>query len=423
MGRKTDKIKKEIEDFMKAALLSIGNELLLGKTINTNFAFIGKSLAKIGIYLDKEITIPDTEKAISESLDLLWKNYDLVLTTGGLGPTKDDITKKTIADFFGKALFFDYKVWENVQFLFLKKKRKMPNLNRNQALVPQDFVAIENKMGTAPGLAYHKDNKFLFMMPGVPKEMEYLMTEHILNILKKAFKLPKIDITTIHTKGIAESAIAELIDDIVVEEPVRLAFLPQTGRVDLRVYGTNPVKNNKVVEEIKERLHHKIWGENVSSPGELIHQKFLEEGFTLSLAESCTGGMVQEILTSFSGASKYFLGGIVSYSNQAKINLLKVQENTLNKYGAVSEETAIEMAQGVKKIFKSDFSASVTGIAGPDGGTFEKPVGTVFISVANNDKTMTKKFVFSGNRKRIRQMSAENVFFMLMDLLKKSGNK
>ena len=293
----------------------------------------------------------------------------------------------------------------------------MPNLNRNQALVPRDFVAIENKLGTAPGLAYHQDKKFLFMMPGVPKEMEYLMDEHILNILQKAFKLPKIDITTIHTKNIAESAIAEIIDDIVVEEPVRLAFLPQTGRVDLRVYGTNPEKNKEVVEKIKERLYDNIWAENISSPGEFIHQQFLKKGFTLSLAESCTGGMVQEIITSFPGSSKYFLGGIVSYSNKAKMNILKVQETTLNKYGAVSEETAIEMVQGVKKIFKSDFAASITGIAGPDGGSFEKPVGTVYIAVSNDEDILIKKFNFSGNRKRIREMSTENVFFMLIDLI------
>ena len=402
---------------MKAALLTIGNELLLGKTINTNFAFIGKKLAEIGIYLDKEITIPDTDQAIKNSLELLWKNYDIVITTGGLGPTKDDITKKSVAEFFAKPLIFDYKVWENIQFLFLKIKRKMPNLNRNQALVPQDFVAVQNKMGTAPGLVYRKNQKFLFMMPGVPKEMEFLMNNHFLKILTKAFKLPKIDITTIHTKNIAESAIAEIIDDIVVEEPVRLAFLPQTGRVDVRVYGVNPQKNYEVVEKVRDRLKKYIWAENVSSPGEYIHQEFFNKGITLSLAESCTGGMVQETLTAFPGASKYFLGGVVSYSNEAKMNILKVKEDTLNKYGAVSEETALEMAQGVKNIFGSDFSASITGIAGPDGGTIEKPIGTVFIAVANNEKSVVKKFNFRGNRDRIRKMATENVFFMMIDFL------
>ncbi len=404
---------------MKAALISIGNELLLGKTTNTNFAYIGKKLADIGIYLDKEITIPDTEKAITQTLDLLWKDYDIVMTTGGLGPTKDDITKKTIADFFGKPLFFDYKVWENIQFLFLKKKRKMPNLNRNQALVPRDFVAIENKIGTAPGLVYHREKKFLFMMPGVPREMKFLMENKFLEILKKAFNLPKIDITTIHTKDIAESAIAELIDDIDIEEPVRLAFLPQTGRVDIRVYGTDPIENKKIINKIKKRLQENIWAENVESPGELIHREFLKNGKTLSFAESCTGGMVQEIITSFPGASKYFAGGVVSYSNEAKTNILKVDKNTLEKFGAVSEETAKEMVQGVKDLFKSDFAASITGIAGPDGGTSEKPVGTVFIAVTNGEKISVRKFNFSGNRKRIRQMSAENVFFMLSELIKK----
>lgn len=403
---------------IKAAVISIGNEILLGKTVNTNLAYIGKKLSGMGINLISSMTVKDQKKSIIEALDLFLPKVDIIITTGGLGPTADDITKKTIADYFHKELKFKESIWNKIIKRFEKRGIILPEINKNQALVPVDFIDLENNYGTAPGLFYSNNNKLFFSLPGVPIEMKYLMDNQVLPILKSEFDVKPIFTTDIHTIGIAESAIAEELNEVEIPKGVNLAYLPQTGRVDLRVYGQDQQKNDKLINFLNDKFKDYIWGIDQSSVAEKIHTELLKTDKTLSLAESCTGGKVQEQLTRFAGSSKYLLGGIVSYSNDVKINVLKVDQNTIENEGAVSYKTALGMANGVMNLTGSDFSGSITGIAGPSGGTEEKPVGTVYICVKSKTKNDIQKYCFSGDRETVRVKSTERLLLNLLRLMK-----
>ncbi len=407
-----------IRDNIQICCITIGNEILLGKTVNTNLAFIGRELTRIGLVLTSSITIPDDADVIRETLSDAWQMNDIVITTGGLGPTSDDITKKVIAQFFGKELEFSERIWENVQGIFQRRGILIPNINRNQAEVPHDFTPLTNNYGTAPGLYYEEAGKQFFALPGVPLEMKYLILEQVIPILHDKYPRSPLLVLTIHTFGIAESAIAEMLSDLVIPDGLNLAYLPQTGRVDLRIYGSNQEAFENVGMYLETILQPYIWGIDNDEPDAILHKIMLSSGKTLSLAESCTGGLVQEMITRHADSSRYFMGGVVSYSNTVKKELLQVSSQDLEFHGAVSHEVAIAMAKGIQKLLKTDIGASITGIAGPSGGTEEKPVGTVHIAVTDGRQINHEEMHFSGDRDSIRKKSAEKCIFMIYNMIK-----
>jgi len=402
------------------AIVNIGNELLLGRTINTNLSWLGNELASMGLEVSKALIIPDDSDSIKEVLEHLIPSYSLIIFTGGLGPTKDDISKKVIAEFFGKELIFDEKIWLKIQDMFAFRKVPVPEINKNQALVPKDFTILQNDMGTAPGLFYHEKNMMLFAMPGVPIEMKHLFTERIKPILAKACSNKEWFLQTINTYGISESAIAELMEVLTIPDNVHIAWLPQTGRVDIRVYGSEKKACQKAYDEIKALLKPYIWGENYANVAQKLHELLITKQKTIACAESCTGGMIQKLLTDMPGSSAYLQGGIISYSNEIKERLLYVPHEIIEQDGAVSESCARAMMDGLKKSFNSDFRVSVTGIAGPDGGSDlpdEKPVGLVYIGIAYAEIAEIFKMRFLGNRDSIRFKTAEFVFYQMIKCL------
>jgi len=405
---------------MKASIISIGNEILLGKTINTNLAFLGNELSKAGIEIVRAYTIKDDRKEIIATLKLV-ENDELVICTGGLGPTKDDITKKVVAEFFSKKMVFHENIWQKITENFKSRGVEIPAINHNQAEVPEDFLVLDNRYGTAPGLFYELNNSLFFFLPGVPYEMKSLFTNCILPILIEKKAVSEYYLCTIHTYDLAESRIAEILDDLEISEDVNLAYLPQAGRVDLRIYGHNTLKCQQLQEIIETRLSQHIWGYADDNIVQQFHNYMIKNNKTFSVAESCTGGLIQKLITDISGASQYFSGGIVSYSNRVKQSILGVDNDLLEQFGAVSEEVAKAMVIGTKKLFNSDIAAAVTGIAGPDGGSMEKPVGTVHIAIIINEKLLVKKTFLIGDRTTIRLKAAEKVFFLIIEELRKLG--
>lgn len=406
---------------VKVCIINIGNELLLGRTININLSWLGVHLAELGLPISRSVTIQDNPEDIKATLQAEWQLHDVVIVTGGLGPTDDDITKAVIADFFHKQLEFREEVWKNVHDIFARRNIKIPEINRSQAMVPEGFTALSNSKGTAPGLYYMEHGKSFFALPGVPLEMKTIFADHISAILSKDYPCEPLEIVNIHTWNISESALAEKLIDLKIPDGVQLAWLPQTGRVDLRIYG----KDWKLIDKLEEEIHQKaqpwIWGMGDDKPQTSVQGMMIGKGLTLSVAESCTGGLVQELLTGVPNSSEYFVGGIVTYSNEMKINQLDVKPDTLDKFGAVSIETAAEMAVGIKAVTKSDLGISITGIAGPGGGTIDKPIGLVCFGIYDGTRVSTKMIVFNGDRKSIRWKAAEYVLLLLLDYLGSRG--
>ncbi|MDD3235738.1 MAG: CinA family nicotinamide mononucleotide deamidase-related protein [Candidatus Cloacimonetes bacterium] len=401
---------------MNATIINIGNELLLGKTVNTNVAYLGAELANLGVPVEYTITIKDDPIAIKTALQNAWGRSDIVITTGGLGPTEDDLSKAAIAEFFGKQMYFNDDVWQYVQSIFAMRNMQTPPINRNQALVPDAFTVLRNEKGTAPGLHYREGNKLFFALQGVPVEMMYIFEFYMKQIIAECYPDAKPVIQkTIHTHGLSESRLAELFKLEELPEGVSLAWLPQTGRVDLRFYGYDiaPIEQAILLAECKIAPY--IWGLDNETPAGTLLKLLDEQNDTLSLAESCTGGWVQKMITDVSGASHSFLGGMVAYSNDMKINVLGISDNILNSYGAVSSECATEMAIRIKELTKSSHAISVTGIAGPDGGTAEKSIGTVYFGFAAKERSWSIKQIFSGDRNSIRHKASE---FAILELIK-----
>lgn len=400
----------------KAAIITIGNEILQGKTLNTNMAFLGGELAKLGIPLEYSVVIKDDPDAIKKALQDLWGKYDVVISTGGLGPTQDDLSKAAIAEFFGVGQHFDHKVWEHVKGLFANRGMPTPEINRNQAMVPDSFIPLRNELGTAPGLQFSKDNKFFFALQGVPLEMRYIFETHIRDCLQGAFpKAKPILQKTIHTHGISESRLAELPSLSDLPENVSLAWLPQTGRVDLRFYGSDETAINEAISIATQKLGEWIWNKDDRAPAELLSELLLKNGNTISTAESCTGGLIAKLLTDLPGSSNIFWGGVIAYSNVLKEKLLKVNPQVILQKGAVSRNCALEMVKGIKELTGSSLAISVTGIAGPTGGTAEKPVGTVYFGFIAENKIWSQKQVFTGDRESVRYKAAE---YALLELIR-----
>ena len=410
---------------MLAEIITIGDEILIGQIVDTNSAWIAQQLNRIGIRVKQISSVSDDRQHILKALAEAAVRADIILITGGLGPTKDDITKKTLAEYFEVGFVEDKGALDNVLRIFQRSTRPLLDINKQQALVPENCEVVLNKNGTAPGMWFNHNGKIYVAMPGVPFEMMYMMEDQVIPKLRSSLKLPVIIHKTILTVGEGESFLSERIADIEDALPahIKLAYLPQLGQVRLRLtaYGDNESILQKETDlhasKLKERLGKIVAAEEDIPLEKAVLNIMAEKGLTLSTAESCTGGRIAALITQHAGSSKVFLGGAVSYSNQLKESILGVNPATLQQYGAVSEETVTEMAAGAFKNFRSDFAIAVTGIAGPDGGTPEKPVGTVWVAVVSAKKSAVKKFTFHGRRIQNIERTAVSALNMLITLL------
>jgi len=411
---------------MLAEIITIGDEILIGQIVDTNSAWMAQQLNNAGIGVKQISSVSDDRQHILTALKEASERADLIFITGGLGPTKDDITKTTLAEYFGVGMVENKEALDNVLRIFAKYDRPMLDINRLQAQVPENCEVIVNKNGTAPGMWFEVNGKIYVSMPGVPFEMMFMMEEEVIPRIKTLFKLPVIIHKTILTVGEGESFLATRIADIEDSLPthIKLAYLPKLGQVRLRLSGQGDDEKqlSTEIERYAAKIVERV-GEHVAAEEDIALEKTIlnfmaERGLTLSAAESCTGGYISHLFTQHPGSSKAFLGGVVSYSNGLKESVLNVKHETLETYGAVSEETVVEMAEGALRNFKSDYAIAVTGIAGPDGGTPDKPVGTVWIAAASAQKTVRKKFTFGSKRLQNIERSASAALFMLNTLLK-----
>ena len=416
---------------MLAEIITIGDEILIGQIVDTNSAWMAARLNDIGIRIKQISSVSDDREHILTALREAANRADVILITGGLGPTKDDITKKTLAQYFNAGLVENKDALENVERIFRRIRGTLTELldvNKQQAMVPENCEVIQNDNGTAPGMWFNVNRKIYMSMPGVPHEMMYMMQEKVIPKLKSSLKLPFIIHKTILTAGEGESYLAQRIADIEDSLPpfIKLAYLPKLGQVRLRLsgYGDDEAflkeKVNEFAAQIIERVGNVVIAEEDISIEKAILNYMAENNLTLSVAESCTGGYISHLITQHAGSSKVFFGGAISYSYELKESILGVKQETLAKFGAVSEETATEMVKGALLNFKSDYALAVTGIAGPDGGTPDKPVGTVWVAVASNSKTVVKKLTFGNKRLQNIERTAISALNMLNTLLHNS---
>jgi len=394
---------------VNASIVTIGDELLIGQVVDTNSSWIAQQLNKIGVAVKRRIAVGDSYEEIVQILGEESKNSDIILLTGGLGPTSDDITKTVLNDYFGGKMVVNEEALANVKYLFEKVfKRPISAVNLMQAEVPDVCDIIQNKRGSAPGMVFYKGNTIYISMPGVPYEMKGIMEDAVIPLLKEKFQLPVIVHRTMLTAGIGESALAEIIKDFedALPSEIKLAYLPTYGMVRLRLStsGFDKIAVEKKIAHYFDEL--KILAKDylvtdADEPMQVVIGKILKEkNKTVSTAESCTGGYIAHLLTTVPGSSKYYEGSIVSYSYNVKETLLDVHENTLNTFGAVSEQTVKEMLQGLLEKLNTDYGIAISGIMGPDGGTEDKPVGTVWMAVGNKENHQTQKINLRFNRER-----------------------
>lgn len=410
----------------KASIITIGDELLIGQVIDTNSAFIAQELNKAGIPVLRRVAVGDDYDAIWNALDEESGRAEIILITGGLGPTADDITKPLLCKYFGGTMTVNEAARQNVIDIFTRLNRPLIERNLAQAEVPDCCTVIQNKRGTAPGMWFEKDGKVFISMPGVPNEMKGMIEHDVISMLKEKFQTGRIIHKTLLTAGIGESMIAEHIKDFEEKLPpnLRLAYLPNYGMVRLRLTATGSDQAEMEVDKEFEKLQSlvKEWMvTNLDEPLEKVLGKILlSKGKTMSTAESCTGGYIAHLITSIPGSSKYYKGSVVSYSNSMKEDVLKVNEATLKKHGAVSEEVVREMLTGILNATHTDYGIAVSGILGPGGGTPEKPVGTVWIAVGGRDNIQTQKMNFRFDRMRNMQMTGMYAMNFLRTLILKS---
>lgn len=417
---------------MKAAYLAIGDEILYGKTLNTNAQWISSYLQKWGYDLSFHLTVMDTSDSIKYALDSLLESVDIVVMTGGLGPTKDDVTKHALCDYFGSTLVFDQNTYNRLERYVLSRGYTPEDIDiDNQSMVPSNAEIFANEMGTASGMWFETDRKqVIFAMPGVPYEMCHLMEHMFVPALLERLPSPDSVIhRTICTAGIGETRIARSIEDIantVCEEGCRLAYLPSTGQVKIRLTAKSSDGDDVVasldsyVSMISDRLGSYVYGlgdTNLAlSLGELLQQK----GHKMATAESCTGGYIGHLITSNAGSSAYYEGSIVSYSNAVKISMLGVDEDTLMEYGAVSRQTVEQMVRGVIERLGVDVALAVSGIAGPSGGTADKPVGTIWVAVGDNSEQKSYKLNYNKSREVNIEYAATMAMYYLFNFVNNS---
>lgn len=411
---------------MLVEIITIGDEILIGQIVDTNSAWMASQLNKIGLSVVQITSISDQKEHIISALDEAKTRAKVILMTGGLGPTKDDITKLTLSSYFNMPLRLDKTTLDHVEAIFARLNKPMIDSNRNQAEVPDGCTVIQNINGTAPCMWFEVNGIIFVSLPGVPFEMMHLMEDEILPRLKKSFELPFIVHKTILTAGIGESFLAKEIEDIEdsLPEHIKLAYLPKMGQVRLRLSskGTNKETIDREVNHFANLMMDRLAEYLVASDDVALEKAILDlmkaNKLSLSTAESCTGGYISHLLTKHAGSSAVFAGGAVVYSYDLKESVLGVKHQTLANYGAVSEQTVTEMAAGAITHFKTDYAIAVSGIAGPDGGMPGKPVGTVWIAVANKTKVVAKLFNFGNQRVQNIERSATAAFTLLLKLLK-----
>lgn len=410
---------------MKSTIITIGDEILIGQILDTNSRYISQALNRLGVIVAERTSIGDSAEQIVETLDRALAATDIVIITGGLGPTKDDITKHTLTRYFGSELVYNEQVGDFVRELLSRRGIAFNDLNRGQAMVPACCTVLHNAHGTAPGMWFERDGKVVVSLPGVPFEMVHLIDDIVVPMLRERFALKAIVHRTMITSGIAESILAERIAawEDALPEVLHLAYLPAPNIVRLRLsaYEVDGESVAAMIDEQFERLKaiipEAIVGFEDATVEQLVHNTLIVQGKTLSVAESCTGGNVAAKFTAMAGASAYFHAGVVSYSNEAKIDILGVSAEDLARYGAVSEAVAMQMAAGVRRAGQSDYGISTTGIAGPSGGSAEKPVGTVWIGISTPERTFAVMKNCGTDRGQIIQRATAYAIKMLYEEL------
>lgn len=405
---------------MKAEIIAIGDEVLHGYTVDTNSPFIARQLSGLGFTIQLKSVVGDNVEAMEEAFRLALKRSQVVIVTGGLGPTDDDLTKRAIVKVFKRNLILHDNVLETIRERFAGRGMEMPALSQNQALLPQGATFFPNRLGSAVGICIAEQGRVFIALPGVPIEMRQIMTDEVVPYLAKLNIGQATSIITMRTTGIGESSLSELIaPDLKIETGVKLAYLPHFGSVDLRVIATAPGKAEadekaaRLARHVEKAVGNYIFGHDEETLAGVVGQLLKDNDKSLAVAESCTAGQLGMAITDVAGASAYFRGGIVAYDNDIKIAQLGVSEEILTQHGAVSEECALAMATGCRKLFKSDYALSITGIAGPDGGTADKPVGTTYVGLASAHASYVEHFRF-GTERQINRTRAVNAALELL---------
>lgn len=408
-----------------AELISIGDEILYGQTLDTNSHYISAELDKLGIRVKRKVTVADNRDAMMRAFKEAENNADLIIITGGLGPTKDDLTKPLLAEYFDSGMKLHEDILEDLRKRFAKRGRELNELNKGQAVLPEKCKPIDNKYGTAPGMWFEKDEKVFISMPGVPKEMKYMMEDTIIPKFKKIYKTPVLIHKMVKTVGIQESILAEKLEDWENNLPkeIKLAYLPGLNQVKLRLTASGEDEKHlqklidKEVEKLYEQVGKYIYGTDETNLPAKIGELLKEKGLTIACAESCTGGYIAHLFTSNAGSSEYYRGGINPYHNDLKINILGVKKETIEQHGAVSEETVIEMAERVRELFGADIGISTSGIAGPGGATKEKPVGTTWVALADGENIQTKLYHFQFDRESNIEITSNSLLNLVRQTL------
>ena len=414
-----------------ASIITIGDELLIGQTIDTNSAWMAQELNKIGVWVKRRVAVGDTREDIWQALDEESESVQIILITGGLGPTADDITKPLLCDYFGGKMVVDEMVLEHVTNIFRRLNRPIIDRNMKQAEVPDVCTVLMNKRGTAPGMLFRKGNCIYISMPGVPHEMKGIMTDEVLPLLKREYKMPFILHRTLLTAGVGESFIAEKISawEEGLPADIKLAYLPNYGMVRLRLTATGTNKEQmdeqldrlfvELQEQVKEWL---IVAEDLPLE-QALGQLLLSRKKTMATAESCSGGYIAHLITAIPGSSEYFKGTVVAYAYDVKEDVLGVQHSTLETKGAVSEETVTEMLNGLLQKTTADYGIATSGVMGPGGGTTDKPVGTVWVAVGSRQKIIAKRLHFRFDRLKNIELTATNALLMLFQFIEGETDK
>ena len=413
---------------MNVEIIVIGDELLIGQVTDTNSGWIARELNHIGWEVTEITTVRDRSREITDALNSSFGRVDVVLMTGGLGPTKDDITKQTLCDYFGGKLVFDESVFANVEAIFRRRKLTMNDSTRNQAYVPNVCTVIQNPVGTAPVMWFERNGKVLVSMPGVPTEMKTVMKEVVISRLREYFQdHSSILHRTCLVKDFTESRLSETLSDFEAQLPacIKLAYLPTPGVIRLRLTARGDEESylQKIIDDEFFKLRtilgsHLFCGSDTTLAGAL-GSILAERGETLATAESCTGGNIAHEITRIAGSSVYFKGSVVAYSNEVKTRVLNVSSETLSGFGAVSRETVLQMVSGVQRLLSSDCAIATSGIAGPGGGSVEKPVGTVWIAVRYGERSEVECFCFEGDREQVIARATQSALLMLIQLMTK----
>lgn len=413
---------------MNVEIIVIGDELLIGQVTDTNSGWIARELNHIGWEVTEITTVRDRSREITDALNSSFGRVDVVLMTGGLGPTKDDITKQTLCDYFGGKLVFDESVFANVEAIFRRRKLTMNDSTRNQAYVPNVCTVIQNSVGTAPVMWFERNGKVLVSMPGVPTEMKTVMKEAVISRLREYFQdHSSILHRTCLVKDFTESRLSETLSDFEAQLSacIKLAYLPTPGVIRLRLTARGDEESylQKIIDDEFFKLRtilgsHLFCGSDTTLAGAL-GSILTERGETLATAESCTGGNIAHEITRVAGSSVYFKGSVVAYSNEVKARVLNVSSETLSGFGAVSRETVLQMVSGVQRLLSSDCAIATSGIAGPGGGSVEKPVGTVWIAVRYGERSEAECFCFEGDREQVIARATQSALLMLIQLMTK----